>query len=90
MLPKGKAIYFRSDSAGYQAEGVNYFRQPGRTFSVTAGQDAAVKREIKNLAETAWKPYRTQGGIATGKEIAQTVHTMNGTKQEFQLIVMPF
>jgi len=88
VLPKGKALYFRSDSAGYQAEVINHFTQPGRTFSITADQDVAVKREIKNLKESDWKPYRTQDGIARDREIAETVHTMNGTKQAFRLIVL--
>jgi hypothetical protein len=87
-LPKGKAIYFRSDSAAYQAKVINYYSQPGRTFTITADQDAAVKREIQNLPETAWSPYRTSDGMATDREIAATVHTMNGTEQAFRLIVL--
>jgi len=50
--------------------------------------DAAVKREIRNLPETAWQPYRTTEGVATEREIAETVHTMNGTEQAFRLIVL--
>ena len=87
-LPEGKRIYFRSDSAAYQAEVINHYSQPGRTFTITADLDAAVRREIKNLPESAWKAYRTQDGIATDREIAETVHTMNGTKQAFRLIVL--
>lgn len=87
-LPRGKRIYFRSDSAAYQAEVINYYRQPGRSFSITADLDVAVKREIGNLPETAWQPYRTAEGIATDREIAETVHSMNGTEQAFRLIVL--
>ena len=64
-LPAGKEIYFRRDSAAYQAEVINHFTQAGRTFNVTADQDAAAKREI-----------------------AQAVHTMNGTERAFRLIVL--
>jgi hypothetical protein len=87
-LPAGKRIYFRSDSAAYQAEVIDSYSQPGRTFTITADLDAAVKREIKNLPESAWQPYRTADGVATDREIAETVHTMNGTKQAFRLIVL--
>ena len=87
-LPEGKRIYFRSDSAAYQAEVINHYSQPGRTFTITADLDAAVRREIKNLPESAWQPYRTAEGVATDREIAETVHTMNGTKQAFRLIVL--
>jgi len=62
--------------------------EPGRTFTITADLDAAVKREIKNLPESAWQPYRTAAGVATDREIAETVHTMNGTEQAFRLIVL--
>jgi hypothetical protein len=87
-LPVEKRIYFRSDSAAYQAKVINYYSQPGRSFSITADMDVAVKREIGNLPETAWQPYRTAEGLATDREIAETVHSMNGSEQAFRLIVL--
>jgi len=87
-LPAGKRVYFRSDSAAYQAVVINSYSQPGRTCSITADLDVAVKREIGNLPETAWQPYRTAEGIARDREIAETVHSMNGTEQAFRLIVL--
>jgi hypothetical protein len=87
-LPEGKRIYFRSDSAAYQAEVMNHYSQPGRTFTITADLDVAVKREIRHLAESAWQPYRTAEGIATDREIAETVHSLNETLQAFRLIVL--
>jgi hypothetical protein len=86
-LPKGKAFYFRSDSAAYQADVINHYIQPGRSFTITADSDAAVKRAIKNLPASAWRPYRTAQGIATDREIAETVHATKETKQAFRLIV---
>jgi hypothetical protein len=47
-----------------------------------------VKREIQNLPETAWSAYRTPDDIATDRQIAETVHSMNGTEQAFRLIVL--
>jgi len=87
-LPKGKRIYFRSDSAAYQAAVINHYSQPGRSFTITADQDTAVKREIQNLPESAWTAYRTPDDIATDRQIAETVHSMNGTEQAFRLIVL--
>ena len=87
-LPEGKRIYFRSDSAAYQAAVINHYRQPGRRFTITADLDAAVKREIQHLPETAWQPYRTAEGVASDREIAETVHSMNGTEQAFRLLVL--
>lgn len=88
VLPSGRRIYFRSDSAAYQAALLNYYRQPRRSFTITADLDAAVKREIQNLPETAWTPYRTPEDINTDREIAETVPSMNGTEQAFRLIVL--
>lgn len=87
-IPQGKRIYFRSDSAAYQAEVINHYSDLGRSFSITADLDAAVKREIQNLPETAWKPYHTADDIATDRQIAETIHTMNETQQAFRLIVV--
>jgi hypothetical protein len=87
-LPEGKRIYFRSDSAAYQAAVINPYSRPGRSFSITADQDAAVKREIQHLPESAWTPYRTADDVATDRQIAETVHSMNGTDQAFRLIVL--
>ena len=67
---------------------INHYRQPGRSFSITADLHGAVKREMGNLPETAWQPYRTAEGLATDREIAETVHSMNGTEQAFRLIVL--
>jgi hypothetical protein len=88
VLPAGRKVYFRSDSAAYQAAVINHYHRPGRSFSITADLDAAVKREIQNLPETAWEAYRTAEGVATDRQIAETVHTMNGTEQAFRLIVL--
>jgi hypothetical protein len=88
VVPEGRKVYFRSDSAAYQAAILNHYSQPGRSFSITADLDAAVKREIQNLPEAAWQAYRTADDRATDRQIAQTVHTMNDTEQAFRLIVL--
>lgn len=67
---------------------IHHSREPGRSFTITADLDQAVKREIRNLPETAGTPYRTREGIATDRQIAETVHTRNGTKQAFRLLVL--
>jgi hypothetical protein len=88
VLPAGRKVYFRSDSAAYQAAVINHYSPPGRSFSITAHLDGAVKREIENLPETAWQGYQTADGLATDRQIAETVHSMNGTEQAFRLIVL--
>ena len=48
----------------------------------------AMKKANQNLPERAWTPYRTPDDIATDRQIAETVHSMNGTEQAFRLIVL--
>jgi hypothetical protein len=87
-LPKGKKLYLRSDAAFYQAEVINHYSQPGRTFSLTAMQDSAVKAAIAGIKETEWQPFYTKDKLATDREIAEVVHCLNETKVAFRLLVL--
>jgi hypothetical protein len=82
-MPDGKYIgYLRSDSAFYQAEVINFCFEHKMLFTITAGQDKAVKESIKAIKEEAWQPY--QGD----RQIAETIHTMNDTREAFRLIAI--
>lgn len=82
LMPKGKRIaYYRSDSAAYQAGVINWCFEYKVLFTITADRDVAVKEAIKNIKAEKWQPYKN------GREIAETVHTMNKTKESFRLIV---
>lgn len=87
-LPKGKKVYVRSDSAFYQAAVMNHCWEEKETFTITADQDRAVKAAIRQIPESQWQPYCTREGVATDREIAETVHCMNETKQAFRLLVV--
>ena len=81
---QGKRIgYFRSDSAAYQAEVINYCDKDEDTilFTITADKDSAVIKAIKTIREEEWEPYQPD------RQVAETVHTMNETKKAFRLIV---
>jgi hypothetical protein len=60
--------------------------QKKTTFAITADKDHAVKEAIEGLSE--WRPFRTEEGDETDREIAETVHTMNGTEKAFRLVVL--
>lgn len=80
-MPYGKSIgYLRSDSALYQAEVINFCLERKVLFSITADQDKGTRDSIKSIRE--WRAY--QGD----REIGETVHTMNNTKEAFRLIVL--
>jgi hypothetical protein len=82
MMPKGKRIAcFRSDSAAYQTRVIDRCFQYEVLFTITADQDRAVKEAIKTIREEEWEPHEKD------REIAETVHTMNNSKEAFRLIV---
>jgi hypothetical protein len=88
QLPGGKKIYLRSDSAFYQAAVMNYCWERHWAFTITADQDSAVKAAIRQIPESDWKAYRTREGLATDREIAETVHSLNQSQEAFRLIVV--
>jgi len=82
MMPPGKRIrYYRSDSAAYQARVINHCFDCHMLFTITADQDTAVRQAIRTIKENEWQRHEKD------REIAETVHTMNETKQAFRLIV---
>jgi hypothetical protein len=86
-MPAGKRIaYFRSDSAAYQAEVINYCLLEGKygkkkLFTITADKDEAVMKIIKAIPEKEWRGYKDD------RQIAETIHTMTRTTEAFRLIV---
>jgi hypothetical protein len=82
VMPKGKRIgYYRSDSAAYQARVISWCFEHKVVFTITADQDKAVKEAIRSIRKEEWQPHEKD------REIAETVHTMNGTKESFRLVV---
>lgn len=87
ILPEGKRIRHASlDSEFYTADVINFLMKEKTTFAIAADKDAAVMAAIKRLVY--WRPFKTEDGIETDREIAETVHTMNGTEKAFRLIVL--
>jgi len=82
QMPKGKVIKFlRSDSAAYQADIINYCEQEGIKFAIGADLDEAVLAAIRTISNKDWAPYKNG-------YIAETIHSMNKTKEAFRLIVI--
>jgi hypothetical protein len=82
-----KLKYFRSDSAGYSADVFNTCSDRGIIFTITADQDAAVKRIIADIEEKSWRRLFDEAGNDTGREYAVAVHCLEKTKEPFTLIV---
>lgn len=81
-LPKGHRIaHVRLDAAGYQADIFNDCEDTGKTFAIGARLDAATRQVIAAIPESAWRHYADCA-------VAETQHSMNGTKTAFRLIVV--
>jgi hypothetical protein len=88
-LPSGiKVELALLDSEYYQADVINYFNEVGTPWIITADQDAAVQTAIKAIANEAWHPFVDRDGMATDREIAETVHCMNNVDNAFRLVVL--
>lgn len=82
MMPQGKRIkYYRSDSAAYQAGVINHCFEREMLFTITADQDNGVKEAIRSIKKGKWQAFEKD------REIAETIHTMNNTKEAFRLVV---
>ena len=81
QMPKGKIKALRADSAAYQADIINYCESKGIKFAIGADLDEAVLKTIRAIPDNDWSSYKSG-------YIADTVHSMNNTKEAFCLIVI--
>jgi len=79
--------YFRSDSAAYQSDVINLLDDEQIGYTITADLDEAVRRAIKAVPEGSWRPLVDRDGFKTGREVSETVHTMNDSDHGFRLIL---
>jgi len=90
LLPLDKRIkYFRSDSAAYQAKIIDYCNDNDIYYTITADKDVSVMSAIMDIPSKAWKHLHDRiDGFKTGREVAETIHTMNDSNHSFRLIVI--
>ena len=88
-IGKGKRIEeVLLDGEYYSHEVMDYLEEEKVRWAIVVDQDEAVKKLIKGIGEQQWEFYRTQDGITTDREIADTVHAMNRGKSAFRVIVL--
>jgi hypothetical protein len=86
---KGKRIEeVLLDAEYYSHEVMDYLEEEKVQWAIVVDQDEAVKKLIKGIGEAEWECYRTQDGITTDREIADTVHAMNRGKSAFRVIIL--
>jgi len=97
LPPEVKEIRFRSDSAWYIAELLDYCEDKGYHFTITADMDEAVREVIARIPEDAWKPLPPKDRAETEdpegdedpfEEYAETVHTLNQSCYAYRLVVL--
>jgi len=82
QLPRRKRIgAIRADAAAYQSAIINYCATTQKLFAIGAHLDTAVRNAIHGIPPANWVPY--QDG-----HIAETVHSMEDTRESFRLIVV--
>ncbi len=89
QLPKDRKIdYLRADAASYQAALFNYCNKNNITYVVGGHLDQMVLASIREI--TQWQTLQTKEGTAhhLKEEVAEFIHTMNGTDHAFRLIVV--
>jgi len=85
---EGQALgYFRSDSAAYQSDVIDLLDDEDVGYTITADMDEAVRRAIEGVPEGSWKPLQDRDGFKTGRQISETVHTMNDSASAFRLVL---
>jgi len=67
------------------ADLINTLEEDGVEWTITADKNSAVMSLIDRIGERAWTPCPGTAGEEV--EVAETVHTMAGTKRAFRLIV---
>jgi len=88
-MGKGKKIEgVLLDAEYYSHEVMDYLDEEKVRWAIVVDQDEAVKRLIKAIREGEWRPYKTEEGVMTDREVAETVHAMNQGKSAFRVIVL--
>lgn len=88
LMPKNNRLAnIRSDSAAYQAEVINHCDQNDIFYTIAADFDVSVKAAIADIPENEWHTLWDSDGRETDRQYAETIHSMNKTKNAFRLIV---
>jgi hypothetical protein len=84
-----KVSGFRSDSAAYQADIINYCNSAGIEFYIGADKDISILNGITNISEDSWRPYKDRyGSLVDNEEVSEFIHSMNKSKESFRVVVL--
>lgn len=86
-LVPGTIDTVRIDSVGYNHFVFNYCFEKHLKFTITADHDIAVMEKVRKIPESAWEKGKNEDGSNANYDIAETIHTMNNSKDSFRLVV---
>jgi hypothetical protein len=88
-IPEGKKIELvLLDNEYYCNEVIEFLTDKGVRWAIAVDKDSAVLKAIGAIACGEWQPFKNKDGIATGREIAETVHATNKGQVAFRLVVL--
>jgi hypothetical protein len=88
-MPKGKKVEeVLLDAEYYTNDVIDYLEAQGVRWAICVDKDCSVVQAIGEISEEGWRPYRTEDGVMTDREISETVHTTNKGKSAFRLVVL--
>ena len=83
-MPRGKRITeVLLDGEYYTHKVIDYLEGKGVRWALCVDKDASVMEVIRRIPEGEWRPFRSEDGIATDREIAETVHATHKGKGDF-------
>jgi hypothetical protein len=89
VMPLGKTIgRVLLDSEYYSNDVMEYLNTTGAKWIIAGGKDSSVMRNIKNIKDESWKPFRAKDGVMTDREIAETIPATEKGQGAFRLIVL--
>jgi hypothetical protein len=88
-MPEGKRIdEVLLDAEYYTNDVIDYLERKGVRWAICVDKDSSVMEAIGGISGSEWRPYRTEDGVMTDREISETVHGTNKAKSAFRLIVL--
>lgn len=88
-MPEGKKIEeVVLDAEYYTKDVIEYLETKRVRWAIAVDKDTAVMEALMTIPQKQWKPLKTQDGVTTDREIAETIHTMNKGEVAFRLIVL--
>ncbi|MBT3408473.1 IS1380 family transposase [Candidatus Woesearchaeota archaeon] len=87
-LPDGyKFKNYRSDSASFSAEIINFLDENQIRYTITAGLNIAIKKAIEEIEEKDWQTFYDEKGNITNRDYAEIIYAMKDSENAFRIIV---